>query len=288
MLGEGPVWDSSSKELVWVDIERCKLHIYHFPSGTKSDFQFDSLLSAVVPVDNSNLYLLAFQKGLALFNRGTGEFHYFDNPEKDIPTNRFNDGKCDPQGRFWIGSMDCGAAPGKGSLYRVDWNQKVTKMLSGVGVSNGLAWDESKSKMYYIDTLTYQVVSFDFDAASGSIGRQQSVIAVPKSHGAPDGMCIDEEAMLWIAHWGGANVSRWDPRNGKLLEKIPVPAPYVTSCCFGNDQLDTLYITSARTGLSDAEVTAYPHSGSVFSLKPGVKGKQSINFKINQQQDSNG
>ncbi|MBN2762996.1 MAG: SMP-30/gluconolactonase/LRE family protein [Bacteroidales bacterium] len=130
LLGEGPVWDSSRKELLWVDIEQRQLHIYHLPSGIKTDFQFDSLLSVVVPVRNSDKYLLAFQKGIALFDRMTNDLQYLADPEKHTHGNRFNDGKCDPQGRFWVGSMNCGAAPGKGSLYRLDQNLRVTKMLS--------------------------------------------------------------------------------------------------------------------------------------------------------------
>ena len=281
LLGEGPVWDFSRKELLWVDIESCKMHLFHLPSGTKTAFQFDSRLGAAVPVENSNQYLLALQKGLTLFDRISGVLHYIDNPETTNPDNRFNDGKCDPQGRFWIGSMSCSGAVAKGSLYRVDTNLKVTKMLSSVSISNGLAWDDKENKMYYIDTPTYQVVSFDFEPGKGLITHSQTAISVPKDHGAPDGMCIDEEGMLWIAHWGGANISRWNPENGRLLQKVEVPALHTTSCCFGGDELDTLYITSAKTRLSQTELLQYPLSGSVFALRVGVKGKKTRNFMNN-------
>lgn len=281
-LGEGPVWDSRRGELLWVDIEQGLFHIYHLHLGTKMDFQFDSLLSAVVPVENKNEYLLALQKGLALFNRDTKELRYLGNPEYDRPGNRFNDGKCDPWGRFWIGSMHCGAASGKSSLYQVDRDLKVAKVLSSVSVSNGLAWDESENKMYYIDTPTFQVVSFDFDPDHGKIKRPRIVVTVPKEHGAPDGMCIDGEGMLWIAHWGGANVSRWNPENGRLLQKVPVPALHVTSCCFGNNEMDTLYITSAKSGLSPEDLQKFPLSGSVFSVNPGVEGVPPPDFRLNE------
>jgi sugar lactone lactonase YvrE len=280
LLGEGPVWDDHRQELLWVDIERKQLHIYHIPSATQSYFQFDSLLSAVVSVENSNLYLLALQNGLAFFDRRTVELTYFDNPEGDISENRFNDGKCDPQGRFWVGSMDCNARSEKGALYRVDQNLEIKKMLDGVTISNGLAWDENKNKMYYIDTPTLRILSFEY--RNGEINNPVEIVKVTKKHGFPDGMCIDEEGMIWVAHWGGANVSRWNPENGKLIQIVDVPALHVTSCCFGNNELDVLYITSARQGISEDELKRHPQSGAVFSFHPAVKGAQANKFIYNQ------
>ncbi|MBN2762997.1 MAG: SMP-30/gluconolactonase/LRE family protein [Bacteroidales bacterium] len=131
--------------------------------------------------------------------------------------------------------------------------------------------------MYYIDTLTYHIVSFDFDPDNGEIYHPKTVISVPTEHGAPDGMCIDEEGMLWIAHWGGANVSRWNPDSGELITMVNVPALLVTSCCFGGKNLDTLYITSARVDMSPDDMEKYPLSGSVFSFKPNVCGAK-VNF----------
>ena len=276
LLGEGPVWDELRQELLWVDIERKQLHICHLPLSGHSHFQFDSLLSAAVPVENSNLYLLALQNGLAFFDRGTVELTYFDNPEAHISDNRFNDGKCDPYGRFWVGSMDCNEKTGKGALYLVDQKLEIKRMLEGVSISNGLAWDENRNKMYYIDTPTLRILSFEY--RNSEIKNPVEIVRVNKEHGFPDGMCIDEEGMLWVAHWGGANVSRWNPENGKLIQKIDVPALNVTSCCFGNKELDTLYITTARQGISKDELIRYPESGSVFSFKPGVKGKPANKF----------
>lgn len=273
------MWDSLRGELLWVDIRQSLLRFYHLSSGVKTDFSFDSFLGAAVLTEKTGRYVLALQKGLAFFERNTGGIRYFAHPEKDIPENRFNDGKCDPGGRFWIGSMDLEEVGSKGALYRVDQDLNVMKVLSGVSISNGLAWDRERGKMYYIDSPTCQVVSFDFDFEAGSIGDSSVAVSIPKEHGFPDGMCIDAEGMLWIAHWGGANVSRWNPRDGRLLRRVEVPALHVTNCCFGGSELDTLYITSARQGLSQEDFMKYPHSGSVFSFKPGVQGVESARFK---------
>lgn len=277
VLGEGPAWNSKTDELLWVDIEEGQLNLFHPSGNSYKKYNFDSRLGAAVPTDRAQ-YLLALENGLAIFDPNTEQLNYFNNPEIDLPNNRFNDGKCDPQGRFWIGSMDRNAANEKGSLYRVDSDLKVHVMLSNVSISNGLAWDTNHQKMYFIDTAKYQVLQFDYDSKSGAIRNPKKVIYIPKNHGAPDGMTIDREGMLWIAHWGGANISRWNPFNGQPLQKVIVPAPHVTSCCFGGKALDQLYITTARYGLSAQQLKEYPLSGSVFIFSPKVGGRETNYF----------
>jgi sugar lactone lactonase YvrE len=281
ILGEGPVWDAKQNELLWVDIERKLLCFCNVNTGDVSNIELDSRIGTAVPTAHSAEYLLALQSGLKIYNRKTCKYQLISDPEKDINNNRFNDGKCDPMGRFWIGTMDINAKPAKGNLYCLDQDLNISKKLQNLSISNGMAWSIDHRKMYFIDTATHKVVCFDYDSVTGNIENSHIVIHVPHSHGAPDGMCIDSEGMLWIAHWGGGNVSRWNPFTGELLQKVDVPAPHVTSCCFGGENLDTLFITTAKSGMSEELLKQYPYSGSIFSITPGIKGYLPSYFKTN-------
>ena len=280
ILGESPVWDYRSGELLWVDIENKTLNFYKTDTKKYEVFRFDNHPGCVVPIIGGH-YLLGLQKGLAVFNRDKGSLSYVSDPEKELKQNRFNDGKCDPRGRFWVGSMHLKAKEGRGTLYCLDNSMNVFSKIRGLSVPNGMAWSADNKKMFFIDSQTRKVFQFDYCDETSEISNQMIAIDVPEKHGLPDGMCIDHEGMLWIAHWGGGNVSRWNPENGKLLRKISIPSPHVTSCCFGNTHLDTLYITTARKGLSAEEIHAYPLSGSVFSIKPEVRGLKTSYYKIN-------
>jgi sugar lactone lactonase YvrE len=278
-LGEGPVWDHRIDELLWVDIEGGKLHVLNWMTKERKTYDFSSRIGCVVPFEKSSDYLVALQKGLARFNRHNNSLVYLANPEADLPNNRFNDGKCDPEGRFWVGSMDVNATAKKGALYSLDHDFSVHNRLSDLSISNGLAWDTDKEIMYFIDTASRNVTSFKFNSKTATISGPKTIIEVPKEHGYPDGMAIDGAGMLWIAHWGGANISRWNPATGQLLTKVEVPALHVTSLCFGGEQLDTIIITSAKEGLSKAELKKYPLSGSLFKYKPKIQGLPATFFK---------
>jgi sugar lactone lactonase YvrE len=197
-------------------------------------------------------------------------------PEKELTRNRFNDGKCDPAGRFWVGSM---GPRYQASLYRITANGTCDKMVDSVTISNGIVWTADKKTMYYIDTNTGEVRAFDYDNSTGDIANSRVVIKFPSGIGMPDGMSIDAEGMLWIAHWGGYCVGRWNPATGKMIAKIEVPAPNVTSCAFSGKNLDVLYITTASTGMSANDLIKYPDSGKLFVANPGVKGVKANLFK---------
>ena len=154
----------------------------------------------------------------------------------------------------------------------VDKNLKVHKKLSNTSISNGLAWSPDKKHLYFIDSPTQAVQSFLFNEKTGEIIFEKNVIEVPSAMGSPDGMAIDEEGMLWIAQWGGFGVYRWNPNDGKLLKKIELPVPQVTSCAFAGSELDHLIITSAKENLNEEELKRYPESGNVFIVKTAVKG----------------
>jgi sugar lactone lactonase YvrE len=198
---------------------------------------------------------------------------------QDEPSgNRFNDGKCDPAGRFLAGTMDHDEKEACGSLYTLDLLGNCRRLLSGLRISNGLAWSPGFRSFYYIDTPTRQVQAFDYDLESGEIAYPRTAIRVPEALGWPDGMTSDLQGHLWISLWGGAQVTCWNPATGNLLHSVPVPALQCSSCVFGGPDMSDLYITSARVGLDQAALARYPLSGSLFRLKTGVQGMPTFTF----------
>jgi sugar lactone lactonase YvrE len=180
-----------------------------------------------------------------------------------------NDGKCDGAGRFWAGTMS--PERGDARLYRLDPDRSVRTMVEGVTCSNGLGWSLDERTMYYIDTPTRRIDAFDYDAPTGDISRRRTLIEVPREHGSPDGMALDESGCLWVAFWGGGAVRRYTPQ-GVLDRTVEVDATNVTSCAFGGSDRSELYITTAGGKPSPAEREARPHAGGVFVTRPGVKG----------------
>ncbi len=278
VLGEGPVWDWKKQQLFWVDIEGTKLHRYDPKDGKHRFWDFEQMIGAAVP-DENGTFLLAMESGLATFDPDSGKLAELPVLQNSNTAMRYNDGKVDPQGRFWIGSMHKQVAPETGAFYCVDADWNVSEQISKTTISNGMAWTSDQRWFYYIDTANYEVWRFTFHPETGDISNKEVAFSVPKSYGGPDGMCIDSDDMLWIAHWGGHCVRRWDPNTGSVLEQVTVPAPHVTSCCFGGEHLDTLYITTAKSGLDDTQRTAYPKSGGLFTYVPKTGGTPIHYFK---------
>ena len=264
-LGEGPVWDHRTQQLWWVDITPGLLHCFDPKTKENKSYSLGQMLGAAVPCQEGG-FVLALQHGLGFFSPETGDLKIITDPEHDRPLNRFNDGKCDPAGRFWAGTMMITPPrEAEGSLYCLDTDLRVEKKLSGIKISNGLAWTKDNSTFYYIDTLTQKLQAFEYDLRSGAISRGETVLKfLPEEF--PDGMCIDDQDNLWIAFYGSSKVSCYNPRTGRQLAQIDVPAERTTSCAFGGKELDTLYITSAAE-------KGDPLGGALFSLQPGVKGR---------------
>jgi sugar lactone lactonase YvrE len=270
-LGEGPVWHVREQRLYWVDIPAGNVHV-HDPNGEPDRvYEVGQMVGAAVPRRAGGLVLAAHQ-GLGTYDLARREFTLLAAPKRHLPDNRFNDGKCDPRGRFWAGTLSMVRQPRNAHLYCLDTDRTLRHMLGDVTTSNGLAWSLDGRTMYYIDTPTRQVSAFDFDAETGEISNRRTIIAFPPGVGRPDGMTIDADGRLWIAHWDGGRVSRWDADSGRLLQEIRLPVINVTSCAFGGVNLDRLYITTARQGLTDEQLREQPHAGSLFALTPGVAG----------------
>lgn len=267
-LGEGPVWFEGA--LWWVDINEMKLHRWQPGPDTVDTRQLPERIGFAVPAADGT-WRVGLESGIHTFAPDSGGLRRLCDPEPDRPDNRFNDGKCDPEGRLWGGTMSTVGEKETGALYRFSGNA-FERIIAPVSISNGLAWNPETDMFYYNDTPTREVAAFDYNPASGDIANRRVAWQVPEKEGSPDGMTIDTDGNLWVALWGGHGVVCVDPLSGSLLGKVDVPAPNVTSCAFGGDALDTLYITTARAGMSAEHLQACPQAGNVFAARPGVRG----------------
>lgn len=277
-LAEGPVWDEREQMLWWVNILDGELHRFDPATGEDRLFEIGCHVGAVGLREAGGL-LLATANGFAFFDPEREQLEPITDPEANLPTNRFNDGKPGPDGGFWAGTMAYAVTEGAGSLYRLSPDGQAARVVEDVTISNGLAWNEAETIMYYIDTIPRHVYAFDFDKTTGQISGQRLAFTVPESAGYPDGMTIDREGKLWIAHFGGNAVRRWDPDTGEQLAVIELPASRITCCTFGGPNLDTLYITSAREGMTAAEEALEPLAGSLFRVKMPVQGWAAYRYR---------
>lgn len=277
-LGEGAIWNYKTGELIWVNITGKILNFYSPALKNNKEMLTGQMVGTVVPAESGKV-IVALENGFYQLDPDTGTKHFIANPEEGVEGNRFNDGKCDPSGRFWAGTMSTQGKPQAGALYRLDADGSAHKMVDNVSISNGIAWSLDATKMYYIDTPTRNVMVYDYDNATGGISNPRTAVEVPEEMGSPDGMTIDADGHVWIALWGGSAVGCWNPETGKLLRTINVPAKNVTSVAFGDNDLGTLYITTATQGTSDKKLEKFPHAGGVFKTRPGVKGVEAFFFK---------
>ena len=224
--------DEEQQVLYWVDILSSLLYIYDPATGENRALDVGRHVGTVVTRASGGL-MLAVREGFASFDLETQEMTLIANTEAHITGNRFNDGKCDPGGRFWAGTMAYENPTNQGSLYRLDTDLSVHRIFGDVAISNGIIWSLDHTTMYYIDTLRKNVRAFDYADDTGDISNERVIINVPEEIGMPDGMAIDSEGMLWVAHYGGSCVSRWNPNTAQLLLKIDLPVTQVTACAFG-------------------------------------------------------
>ena len=271
LVGEGPIWDGDANVLWWVDIMASELYAYDPARGENRRWDIGQHVGTVVQRASGGL-MLALQDGFAAFEPESSTLEVISEPEAHLPGNRFNDGKCDPGGRFWAGSMAYEDQLGQGSVYRLDRDHSVHKMIEDIGISNGIIWSLDAKTMYYTDSLDFAIRAYDFEIETGGISSERIAIDIPKEMGFADGFTIDEEGMLWVAHYGGGRVLRWNPDTATVLAEIELPTVGVTACAFGGPGLDRLYITTASFRLSEAEKAQQPHAGGLFVAEPGVRG----------------
>ena len=242
--GEGPVFWKN--HLLYVDIEGHVLVRFNPETGSEESWDMGERIGTVVPMKTGG-FLCAGDSGIYSFDPVSGEKTNLADPEGDKrPDNRFNDGKCDPSGRFWGGSISTVKKTGDANLYMLDLEGNLSLKVSGVTNSNGICWNAEATVMYYIDTPTKKIVAYSFDNEKGALGEPSPVVDTGEAGfaGSPDGMTIDAEGKLWVAMCHGGTVLRIDPLSGELLHQIDFPCVETTACAFGGPNLERLFVTT--------------------------------------------
>ncbi|HEY7123649.1 MAG TPA: SMP-30/gluconolactonase/LRE family protein [Ktedonobacterales bacterium] len=279
-LGEGPVWDAEAQMLYWVDIYGQAFYRFSPTTGRLQKFTVGVQVGALAPRVSGGL-VMATQRGFALWDEQSAALTFLGDPEANHPETRFNDGAVDPAGRFWAGTMledseDWDKAPG--NLYRLDPDHTLTRMETGIAISNGIGWSPDSKTMYFTDSPRQVIYAYDYDQATGAIEHRRPFIQTPGEASVPDGLSVDSEGCIWSARWGGWRIIRYDP-HGKQEREIHLPVQFPTSCTFGGLALDEFYITSAATRLNAQKRREQPFAGDVFRLKPGIKGLPRARFR---------
>jgi len=277
-LGEGPVWHEGA--LWFVDIDRHRLHRFDPAGDRDGSWDVGQRIGVAVPASDGR-WMAGLADCAGLWDLSSGQLEQVCAPEAELTRNRFNDGKCDPRGRFYAGTMSMDVEEGRGALYRIDGDGSCRRIAEHVTISNGLAWNVELETMYYIDTVTRRVDAFRWDSETGAVSERRPVFEFEEGEpGSPDGMSIDTKGRLWVALWGGAAVVCLDPREGAIVRRITVPTEHVTSCCFGGPRYEDLYITTARQGLDAEALERQPLAGCVFRARPGAAGLPCDRFQL--------
>lgn len=279
--GEGPAWDDKAQLLYWLDIPHAQVFVYNPASSSNVTFDLSDRFSSVgtlAPRQNGGL-LIAPDRKIAFLDPASGKSEVVLELETDQPGNRFNDGKCDPLGRFLVGSMakKQDGSP-HGSLYCIETDLRVRKLRDGLFISNGMGWSPDFRQFYLADSASRDVWAYDYDLPSGGISNQRTVLRLPPGDSVADGMTVDQQGMIWLALWDGACVTRWNPQDGKLLETFHFPAKRTTSCVFGGSQMNELFVTSAVEGLTKDDWQKYPHNGALMQLVTTIRGMPTFPF----------
>jgi sugar lactone lactonase YvrE len=277
VLGEGAVWDVAEQALYWVDIKGRVVHRYDPRTGRDEQWRVAEDVGSLA-VRASGGLVIALRSGFHFFDPAVGRTTRVATPEPDRPENRFNDGKTDRQGRFWAGSMHDPETQPTGALYRLDADLACRRVIDGVVCSNALCWSPDGRTMYHADTGARVVWAWDFDPDRGEVANRRTFLHVPEGEGAPDGATVDAEGFLWLAHWNGWRVTRYDP-TGRVARVVRLPVQRPTCPAFGGANLEVLYITSASIGLSAEERRRQPWAGGLLALDPGVHGLVETRFQ---------
>jgi sugar lactone lactonase YvrE len=269
LLGEGPVWVAREGALYWVDIKGRRIHRYRPGDGELSSWTPPFRICSLAPRRGGG-FVAGAENGFAFIDPATDRYELHANPEPERETNRFNDGKLDRAGRFWAGTMDDEEVQASGALYRFGTDLAWRRVDDDYRVTNGPAFSPGGRIMYHNDSARQLTYAFDLDE-EGNASNRRTFLQFGAGDGYPDGMTVDAEGCLWIAFWDGWCLRRFSP-DGELVEKVPVPVQRPTSCAFGGDRLDRLFVTSARIGLGEAELEGQPHAGGLFEFDPGAAG----------------
>ncbi|MBD2461528.1 SMP-30/gluconolactonase/LRE family protein [Oscillatoria sp. FACHB-1407] len=277
-LGESPLWDNTHQLLYWVDIYNYRVHQFNPATHENRSFDVGDVVGPIALAGDHRL-IIAQRDRLAFLHTKTGELTPLFSLEADKPENRFNDGRCDAQGRFWFGSMH--PEKPEGILYRLDPDNSLHIMETGLTIPNGMGWSLDEKRLYLTDSPRQTIYVYDFDAATGEMSDRRTLIDLTAESFYPDGLAIDAEGCLWSAMWDGWCVIRFDP-DGREMTRISLPVPCPTSCTFGDSDLSTLYITTASVGLSQQQIDRSVCSGDLFCVSTNVRGLPALPFKADE------
>lgn len=268
-VGEGPLWESKSQRLLWIDVLEGKVFTFNPSNQSNSEIGIGKHVGSIALTDSEKILAAAKDEIVSIdFNSSSVtsilRVIFDDNF-------RFNDGRVDARGRFIVGSMGYQPLPGTASLYSYTFPEDIETIIDKVGLSNGLCWSQDNKSFYYIDTLAAEVAQFSYDLENGKVSNRKSLIKFEKSQGAPDGMTIDREGNLWVAFWGGGCIRRFSPA-GKVISVHELPVSQATSVAFGGEKMNQLFITSASYSLNQDKFAREPLAGSLFVMETDTQG----------------
>jgi sugar lactone lactonase YvrE len=270
VLGESPVWSVQEQALYWVDSRGPTIFRLDGSSGKVRSWKLPEVIGSIV-VRKAGGLVAATKSGFHFFSTETGAVQQIADPEKHLPDNRFNDGRCDRRGRYWSGTMSDARRDPAGTLYCLSPDLTVRGFKSGIIVPNSLCWSPDDRTMYFADTYKATIWAYDFDLERGEMSHERVFVDTSAGPGRPDGATVDADGCLWSAEYGGSRVVRYTPQ-GKIDRTIALPATSVTSCSFGGAHLDMLYITTATQRLTAEQLKEQPLAGGLFAVRPGVSG----------------
>jgi sugar lactone lactonase YvrE len=275
-LGEGPHWNSLDRKLYWVDITGKAIHRFD-PQSEKHEIRVTPSMVGFVVTNGANKMIAGLQDGIYRLDFEAGDAEAIVRPHYAHADNRFNDGKCDPRGKLWAGTMNhADHQKPTGALYRLD-GRGLHEQETGIHISNGLGWSPDHKTMYYTDTVRRLIWKYDYNIETATPSNRREFLKFD-GKGRPDGMCVDSQGRILTALWPGWSIEIYTP-DGKLDGKIDLPVPQVSSCVFGGDGLKTLYITTAKVGLGEQQLKEAPLSGQMFAVQMDVPGQPAAPFQ---------
>lgn len=275
-LGEGPLWSARDQAVYWTDIKVKRLNRYRLADGATRSWDMPDMIGWAVERRDRPGFVVGLAHAIAEVTLDPFTLTRRAEIETGLPGNRLNDAKVDLQGRVWFGSMDNDEKAKAGAFYRLDPDFSVHRVDGGYICANGPTFSPDGKIVYHTDSTVREIYRFDV-RPDGSLGGKRVFVRFAEPEGYPDGMTTDREGCLWVAHWGGGRITRFRP-DGTRDRVVTFPASQVTSCTFGGDRLDRMFVTSARIGLSDEQLAREPLAGGLFEIDPGAIGLPTQQF----------